>query len=188
MALPSPSQAFIALGSNLSLNREMDSGAEILTPEQIIRAAIAALEDLAFSKLRRASSIYRSPAWPPAIDGAINPQPDYANAVVEISTELAPHAVLECLMNIEQSFGRRRQHAKQNAARTLDLDLLIHGRLRIDTELLTLPHPRLQSRAFVLLPLAEIAPDLHLPLASGPIALQACIAALPPESQTLPRF
>lgn len=174
------------------MSRALDSGTETLTPEQIIRAAIAELDQLAFSKLRRTSSIYRSPAWPPTIDGAINPQPDYANAVVEISTELAPHAVLECLMNIEQSFGRHRpkrgQADEQNAARTLDLDLLIHGRLRMDTDQLTLPHPRMRSRAFVLLPLAEIAPELHLPMAAGPINLQDCIAALAPENQTLARY
>lgn len=192
MALPNPSQAFIALGSNLPLARASALSTELLSPEQVIRAAISELDQLAFSKLRRTSSIYRSPAWPPVVNGAPNTQADYANAVVEISTELAPHALLECLMNIEQSFGRQRpkhrQGGEQNAARTLDLDLLIHGRLHMDTELLTLPHPRMQGRAFVLLPLSEIAADLHVPTPSGPMAIGDWLAELSVGSRELGRF
>jgi 2-amino-4-hydroxy-6-hydroxymethyldihydropteridine diphosphokinase len=179
MALPGPSSAFVALGSNLALLRLGDSGAETLTPEQIICAAFSELDQLAFSKLRRRSSIYKSPAWPPVINGAPNTQADYANAVVEINTELAPHALLECLMNIEQSFARHRKYGEQNAERTLDLDLLIHGRLQMDTERLTLPHPRMQSRAFVLVPLAEIAADLHVPTPNGPVAIGDWLAQMP---------
>lgn len=192
MALPSSSTAFIALGSNLALLRAAESGVETLTPEHIIRAAMSVLDQLAFSKLRRTSSIYKSPAWPPAINGEPNTQADYANAVVEISTELAPHALLECLMNIEQSFARHRpkhlQGGEQNAARTLDLDLLIHGRLQMDTALLTLPHARMQRRAFVLVPLAEIAVDLHVPTPTGPIALSDWLTQLPVASRELARF
>jgi 2-amino-4-hydroxy-6-hydroxymethyldihydropteridine diphosphokinase len=92
---------------------------------------------------------------------AIADQPDFINAVAALETTLAPEALLEALLDLEQRFGRLR--AEKNGPRTLDLDLLLYNELELQLPRLTLPHPRLHLRAFVLLPLAEIAPHLQLP-------------------------
>jgi 2-amino-4-hydroxy-6-hydroxymethyldihydropteridine diphosphokinase len=91
----------------------------------------------------------------------ITEQPEFINAVVALQTTLAPETLLEALLDLEQRFGRLR--AEKNGPRTLDLDLLLYNELELQLPRLTLPHPRLHLRAFVLLPLAEIAPDLQLP-------------------------
>jgi 2-amino-4-hydroxy-6-hydroxymethyldihydropteridine diphosphokinase len=88
--------------------------------------------------------------------------PDYVNAVVELRTNLQPEALLAALQAIERRFGRERPY--RNAPRTLDLDLLLYGQRRITCDTLEVPHPRMHQRAFVLLPLAEIAPELALPV------------------------
>jgi len=85
-------------------------------------------------------------------------QPDFMNAVVELKTALAPEKLLDYLLAIENLHGRERPFP--NAPRPLDLDLLLYDDVRMQTETLTLPHPRMHTRGFVLLPLAEIAPDL----------------------------
>jgi 2-amino-4-hydroxy-6-hydroxymethyldihydropteridine diphosphokinase len=85
-------------------------------------------------------------------------QPDFVNAVAEIETHLDPAALLDQLLLIEGRFGRER--STRNAPRTLDLDLLLHGNRSVTSPRLTLPHPRMAERAFVLVPLAEIAPDV----------------------------
>jgi 2-amino-4-hydroxy-6-hydroxymethyldihydropteridine diphosphokinase len=87
--------------------------------------------------------------------------PDFFNAVAALDTLLAPCELLAALQAIEQRFGRERPY--RNAPRTLDLDLLLHGDVQLDSPTLTLPHPRLHQRAFVLLPLLEIAPALDVP-------------------------
>jgi 2-amino-4-hydroxy-6-hydroxymethyldihydropteridine diphosphokinase len=87
--------------------------------------------------------------------------PDYVNAVASIDTTLEPHALLHALQDIEDRFGRERPY--RNAPRTLDLDLLLYGDMQFSDPVLTVPHPRLHLRAFVLQPLAELAPDLELP-------------------------
>ena len=134
--------AFVALGANLG------------DPVATLRAAMAELAALPASELVRRSGLYRS-----APVDALGP--DYLNAVVWLRTALAPHGLLAQLQRIEQAHGRVR--GAPNAPRTLDLDLLLHGASRLDTPGLTLPHPRLHRRAFVLAPLAEIAPLLELP-------------------------
>jgi 2-amino-4-hydroxy-6-hydroxymethyldihydropteridine diphosphokinase len=88
-------------------------------------------------------------------------QPDFVNAVAEVATGLEPEALLAALLTIEQDFGRRR--GEKNGPRTLDLDLLLYGDRQMERPGLTLPHPRMHLRAFVLLPLAEIAPQLAIP-------------------------
>jgi 2-amino-4-hydroxy-6-hydroxymethyldihydropteridine diphosphokinase len=88
--------------------------------------------------------------------------PDYLNGLVVVETALSPHQTLAALRRIEAAFGRRR--AASNAPRTLDLDLIAHGRLVLDGADLTLPHPRAHERLFVMGPLAEIAPDWRHPL------------------------
>jgi 2-amino-4-hydroxy-6-hydroxymethyldihydropteridine diphosphokinase len=144
---PQGEDAFIGLGSNLG-----DRGAEI---EQAL-AQIAALPG---TVLVARSSQYESAPFH-ASGG------DYRNAVAHVRTTLAPLALLEALQAIEARHGRERSFA--NAPRTLDLDLLLHGAAECVSDELVLPHPRMHERAFVLLPLAEIAPDLMIP-GRGPI-------------------
>jgi 2-amino-4-hydroxy-6-hydroxymethyldihydropteridine diphosphokinase len=97
--------------------------------------------------------------------------PDYLNAVAAFDVELAPLDLLGRLQDIENQAGRRRSY--RNAPRELDLDLLLYGSQTIDLPTLTVPHPRLHERAFVLVPLLELAPDLRLP---GLGALIDCLA------------
>ncbi len=136
-------RVFVGLGANL--------GDAVAT----VRAAFEALDALPGTRCVARSSLYRSA--PIDAQGA-----DYINAVAQLRTELSPAALLEALQAIEMRFGRERPY--RNAPRTLDLDLLLYGQRRIATPLLTVPHPRLHERAFVLAPLAEIAPDLALPI------------------------
>jgi 2-amino-4-hydroxy-6-hydroxymethyldihydropteridine diphosphokinase len=137
-----PVAAFVGLGANLGDARAT------------LQAALTALAALPHSTLRAASSVYRSAP----IDSS---GPDYLNAVVWLETRLDPKALLAELQRIEQAHGRERPY--RNAPRTLDLDLLLYGEQRIDTTALTVPHPRLHERAFVVRPLAEIAPDRVVP-------------------------
>ena len=88
-------------------------------------------------------------------------QPEFINAVAALETTLAPESLLDALFDIEARFGRIR--AEKNGPRTLDLDLLLYNNQQLNLPRLTLPHPRLHLRAFVLYPLAELAPDLQLP-------------------------
>lgn len=136
-------RAYIALGANLG------------DPVATVHAAIEALRDLPHSQLIAASSLYRT-----APVGLRN-QPDFINAVVSVETQLGARELLDELFAIEARFGRRR--SMPNAPRTLDLDLLLHGDTVSTDPQLTLPHPRMHQRAFVLAPLAEIAPGLELP-------------------------
>lgn len=133
--------AFIALGANLG-----DRPAAV-------RAAISAIAALPHTHVVRRSSLYLST---PVDAGG----PDYINAVVEVETALRPLELLHALQAIEAAAGRAR--SIKNAPRLLDLDLLMHGDAVHCTAELTLPHPRMHERAFVLIPLAEIAPGLHL--------------------------
>jgi 2-amino-4-hydroxy-6-hydroxymethyldihydropteridine diphosphokinase len=137
-----PETAFVALGANLGDARAT------------LDAAFVALATLPSTTLLAASSLYRTA--PVDSNG-----PDYLNAVVMLTTRLPPHALLKALQRIERSHGRERPY--RNAPRTLDLDLLLHADRRIETPALTLPHPRMHQRAFVLLPLAEIAPQQVIP-------------------------
>jgi 2-amino-4-hydroxy-6-hydroxymethyldihydropteridine diphosphokinase len=117
------------------------------------------------SRVKRVSSLYESPAWPDPSD------PAFVNAAAEIETPLSPEALLAAFHAIEAGFGRRR--SERNAPRTLDLDLIAyHDEIRGGEDgALILPHPRLSGRAFVLAPLAEIAPDWRHPV-SGETAAE----------------
>ena len=135
--------AFVGLGSNLD------------QPERQIRQALLELDGLADSRLTGHSPLYgSSPVGPPG-------QPDYVNAVARLETSLDAHALLDALQAIELSHGRVR--GERWGARTLDLDLLLYGDRQIDTPDLKVPHPQLHLRAFVLVPLHDLAPDLELP-------------------------
>lgn len=132
-------------------------GANLGDPITAVRAAIAALDEVGGLRVALCSSLYRSTPIGPGMDG----QPDYINAVVGIDTALSPAALLDALFAIELHFGRQR--SVRNAARTLDLDLLLYGEDIVDQPGLQVPHPRMHQRAFVLHPLAEIAPDTLIP-------------------------
>ena len=131
-------RAYIGLGANLG------------DAEAAVRAAAAAIGAEPGVEAVRCSSLYRSA--PVDADG-----PDYVNAVLAVDTVLDAPALLARLQALEQGAGRQRPY--RHAPRTLDLDLLLYGGARIDSPALTVPHPRAHERAFVLLPLAEIAPD-----------------------------
>jgi 2-amino-4-hydroxy-6-hydroxymethyldihydropteridine diphosphokinase len=115
--------------------------------------AIPAVCDAAQGRLLARSSDYATPPW------GDEEQPPFVNACIEIETPLPPHDLLHALQGVERSFGRDRTRERRWGPRTLDLDLVAYGDLDLDTPDLTLPHPRLFERAFVLVPLAEIAPD-----------------------------
>jgi 2-amino-4-hydroxy-6-hydroxymethyldihydropteridine diphosphokinase len=140
-------RVFVGLGANLG---EADA---------TVRAAMEALTALPGTQCIARSSLYRSA--PVDADG-----PDYVNAVVELRTTQAPLELLRSLQAIEARFGRERPY--RNAPRTLDLDLLLYGERRIDTPDLVVPHPRWRERAFVLVPLAEIAPEVTGVLPADP--------------------
>jgi 2-amino-4-hydroxy-6-hydroxymethyldihydropteridine diphosphokinase len=137
------SDAYVALGANL--------GDPVIT----ISTAIQALTEIPSTSLIRRSSLYRT-----APVGLKN-QPDFINAVALLQTTLTPFQLLAALFDIEARFGRLRSIA--NAPRTLDLDLLLHGNCIVDDTQLTLPHPRMHQRAFVLVPLLEVVPDCRIP-------------------------
>ena len=130
-------------------------GANIGDPGQQIETAIEELKKLPDTRVIAVSSVYRS-----APMGYLH-QPDFMNAVAELDTELPPGRLLGMLRQLEARHGRERPFA--NAPRTLDLDLLLYGDRTLDTPQLTLPHPRMHERAFVLAPLAEIAPEAAVP-------------------------
>jgi 2-amino-4-hydroxy-6-hydroxymethyldihydropteridine diphosphokinase len=134
--------AYIGLGANLG------------DAKATLAAAFNALEALPESELVQRSSIYRSAP----IDSS---GPDYLNAVVRLRTALGAHELLAQLQSIERSHGRERPY--RNAPRTLDLDLLLYSEQLIQTQTLVVPHPRAHERAFVLAPLAELAPWLVIP-------------------------
>ncbi len=140
-------------------------GANLGDAQRTVRAAFDALAQLPGATLAGVSRLYRTA--PVDADG-----PDFVNAVAALDTELGPTELLAALQAIESSFGRRRPY--RHAPRTLDLDLLLHGESVVETATLTLPHPRLHRRAFVLRPLLELAPDLYV---SGLGALSGHLAA-----------
>ena len=136
-------RAYVALGANLA------------DPVAQVRAAFEALRSVPETRLAKASSLYRTA--PVGIHG----QPDFINAVALLETDLDADLLLDQLFAIEAAFGRRRDF--HHAPRTLDLDLLLFDNVIIDTPRLRVPHPRMHLRAFVMQPLAEIAPDCRIP-------------------------
>ncbi len=126
-------------------------GANLGDAQAAVRKAIQDLAALPESELHAVSSLYASA--PLDADG-----PDYVNAVVQLQTALSPDALLMALQTIEQQAGRLRPY--RNAPRTLDLDILLYGDLEVNRSDLLIPHPRMWQRAFVVVPLAEIAPQM----------------------------
>src|SRR3990167_328271 len=147
--------AFIGLGSNLE------------DPRSQLQRAFAELDGLADTRLTARSSLYRS--TPLGYPG----QPEFVNAVAKIATKLAPQALLQALLQIEREHGRERTF--RNAPRTLDLDVLLYDDVQLHEHGLTLPHPQMHLRAFVLQPLLEIAPDIGIPgVGQAGMAFERC--------------
>lgn len=156
-----PVTAFVALGGNLG-----DARASVLQ-------AFRDLTDLPQTRLIARSRLYRTA--PHEASG-----PDFINAVARIDTCLSAPELLQALQSLEYAAGRERPYP--NAPRTLDLDLLLYGDARIDSPRLTVPHPRMQGRAFVLYPLADVAPERVAP--ADLQAVQDQPIALLPEDPT----
>lgn len=140
-----PVIAFVGLGGNL--------GDAVAT----LRSAVQALAGLPQTRLLQASSLYRTPAW------GLQQQPDFINGVAMLDTQFDPRALLEALLGVERDFGRDREAGSRWGPRTLDLDLLLYGDAVIGEPGLQVPHPHLHERAFALVPLLEIAPDILIP-------------------------
>lgn len=156
-----PVRAYVGLGGNVGF------------AEETLRAAIRAFDALPSTRLVRASRLYCTPAW-----GRVE-QPDFVNAVAAIDTALAPRELLDALLGVERAHGRERDaDAQRWGPRTLDLDLLLYGDAVIDEPGLHVPHPHLHERAFVLVPLCEIAPEVVIP---GIGRAQAALDALGSE-------
>lgn len=136
-------KAYIAIGSNLE------------DPEAQVQDAFEELAMLPKTRLARVSSLYRTAPI------GYEDQPEFVNAVAEIETALEPRALLDQLLAIERRHGRVREFA--NAPRTLDLDIALYEDTTVNEPGLAIPHPRMHDRAFVMVPLAEIAPDAQIP-------------------------
>lgn len=138
--------AYVGLGSNLD------------HPRRQVARAVRELR-----RLPRTRLVAVSPSYVTAPQGSLAPQPDYVNAVAALTTSLAPRALLARLHAIERRHRRTRRKGERNAPRTLDLDLLLFGRRRVRVTDLSIPHPRMHERAFVLRPLADLAPAVVIP-------------------------
>lgn len=150
------SSAYIALGANLG------------SPASTLESALELIAETEGIELIERSSLYRSP--PLDADG-----PDYINAVAEVQTSLEPLQLLHTLQAIENDFGRERLY--RNAPRTLDLDVLLYEGFSSDSAELTVPHPRLHLRSFVLMPLIEIGGDMQLAQGSAAELLKTALAS-----------
>jgi 2-amino-4-hydroxy-6-hydroxymethyldihydropteridine diphosphokinase len=153
--------AYIGLGANLG------------DPPATFTAALEKLGSMPGIRVMRRSSFYKSPPLGP-------PQPDYVNAVAEVETSRSPRKLMEALLSVETRYGRIRGMHKWQP-RLLDLDLLFYGADVIDEPFLHVPHPELHKRAFVLVPLAEITPELRHP-ALGLTTRELCLS-LPQEDR-----
>ena len=139
-----PVRAYVGLGGNVG------------DVETTLMEAMWALDSMPQTSIRAQSRMYRTPPW------GNTRQPPFVNAVVELQTRMVPRVLLNKLLEIEARFGRDRSESEKWGPRELDLDLLVYGEEQMDEPGLHLPHPRLRERAFVLVPLAEIAPKLEI--------------------------
>ncbi|HET7663297.1 MAG TPA: 2-amino-4-hydroxy-6-hydroxymethyldihydropteridine diphosphokinase [Rhodanobacteraceae bacterium] len=149
-------QAYVALGANLG------------DPQAQVRAAMRALDTLAQTHVTARSPLYLTPPW------GVTAQPAFVNAVAGIETALSAHALLAALQTLESRAGRTRD-GRRWGPRVLDLDLLLYGDMQLQDGQLAIPHPRLAERAFVLLPLADIAATLEVPGQGRVADLLACV-------------
>jgi 2-amino-4-hydroxy-6-hydroxymethyldihydropteridine diphosphokinase len=137
--------AYIGLGGNVGMVAET------------LRQATLALDALPGTAVQASSSLYRTPAW------GLEQQPDFVNGVVALETTLTAQQLLQALLGIELQFGRDRDAGERWGPRTLDLDLLLYADAVLEEPGLRVPHPHLHERAFALVPLLQIAPDILIP-------------------------
>ena len=142
--IEAPTKVYVGIGGNVG------------DVETTLAEAIWALDSLPQTSVRSQSRFYRTPPW------GNTEQPPFTNAVVELQTRLAPRVLLDLMLDIETRFGRNRSEGEKWGPRELDLDLLTFGDQQLDEPGMHLPHPHLHERAFVLVPLAEIAPELEI--------------------------
>lgn len=140
-----PARTYIGIGSNLD------------RPAHQVIQAVRELAGVPQTRLLAHSKLYRSRPLGP------QNQPDFVNAVAALETTLAPLALLHALQALEARHGRKREQERHWGPRSLDLDILLYGEVRMQTTELTLPHPQMHARSFVLYPLAELAPGLIIP-------------------------
>lgn len=152
-------------------------GANVGDALETLAAAVYALDDIDGVVIDEVSGVYRTPPWPAPPDPRAVPQDDFLNLVVTGVTGLEPLELLDELQLVEAAFGRDRAREIRWGPRPLDIDLLLHGDTVCATERLTLPHPRITERAFVLVPLLEVMPGGVLP---GGQRLTAALQALAP--------
>jgi 2-amino-4-hydroxy-6-hydroxymethyldihydropteridine diphosphokinase len=150
-------EAWIGLGANLG------------DPFATLENALARLDRLDGCRLTAVSRFYRTRPW------GDTDQPDFVNAVASLATDRSPLALLKGLQGIEAELGRVRDKTRRWGPRQVDLDLLVYGERLVEAPDLTVPHPRIRERAFVLVPMAELAPDLEIP---GQGRVGALLAAL----------
>jgi 2-amino-4-hydroxy-6-hydroxymethyldihydropteridine diphosphokinase len=155
-------------------------GANVGDTLETLTAAVYAIDDVDGIVVEDVSGVYRTPPWPAPPDPRAVPQDDYLNLVVVGTTSLAPLALLEETMLIETAFGRDRSRELRWGPRPLDIDLLLVDDVVMETERLTLPHPRITERAFVLVPLLEVLPGGVLPDGRRLTSALAALAALAP--------
>jgi len=155
--------AYVGLGSNLD------------DPQRQVQDALRALPGLPETRLVTSSESLRNPALGP------QPQPEFVNAVAGLLTRLAPVDLLDALLAIECRQGRDRRSDVRWGPRRIDLDLLVYGDLTMDTDRLTIPHPGIATRNFVLFPLLEIAPELRIP-GLGPVRRLAAAVNQPEQA------
>jgi 2-amino-4-hydroxy-6-hydroxymethyldihydropteridine diphosphokinase len=155
---------WLGLGSNLGDGRQ-----------QIQQALDELIKESPSTRLLRVSSFYRTRPW------GIKDQPAFTNAVAEISTDVEPLQLLKSLQDVEKTLGRNRQE-KRWGPRCIDMDLLLWGDSILFLPGLTVPHPRMEKRAFVLIPLIELEPGLVIP-ATG--SVQSCLARLPDQGVSM---
>ena len=156
-----PVTAYVGLGANLD------------DPVEQVQRACDELKRIPSTQMLACSPLYRSAPLGP------QDQPDYINAVAALQTQLSAPELLAALRAIEQQHGRRRDGSRWGP-RTLDLDILLYGDLRQDAPELTLPHPGLHERAFVLYPLYDVAPELQIPGRGSVRALRGLVSGAPP--------
>lgn len=145
------------MSARLAVRACIGLGSNVGDSVTVVREAIIALDGLPETRLLRASRCYRTPAW------GLREQADFVNAAACVETSLEARALLDALLEVEHDFGRDRGDGVRWGPRTLDLDLLLYGDLVCDETGLRVPHPHLHERAFVLVPLRDIAPDAAIP-------------------------
>jgi 2-amino-4-hydroxy-6-hydroxymethyldihydropteridine diphosphokinase len=140
-----------------------------------LAAAVELIGDIAGVEVEEVSSVYATPPWPPPDDPRHVPQDDYLNLVVRARAIIGPEELLTATLELERLLGRDRDREQRWGPRPIDIDLLVHGDERRDVPELTVPHPRITERAFVLVPMLEVWPGGTLP---GGTRIAAALAAL----------